>query len=460
MHLTYNGVELKIERTAEFHVRRVTDRTGLDTLYREITVGMVCVLNPRALATTALRLDGDLMGVTLNRLVLGGFKQTLMEARKRLVLEVGPNQVFVAPADDAQGKPMPEDPSGGPHPEDCRVLDIMGEKSAILLYRIRFAVSEAETYVLSNRWAMSSYVGENQLAVRVVEGRAHLRLDWMNGPANDPRVVPDQFRKAFSHACPEGFIRKNVRVVANPTGDTLDYRFEDHQQWLNLGRVSPAIRIEGYATAGVDTPVKDLKGVVNTFAGNLWDALKGAATLNPSGIFDGMVGTLASAWRNLVPNQKANCIVRVFGSPEADKAELANLAIQVAVDRFAPLALGRTLFVASCYVTQGLNNEDGPFVEVRMEFIPASLRALQALLNPALAPAMMNLDSDVDNAGALGNWSMLQSPAHGNPEFPAGNQSRGWWLSMLVTQAITDDASLPPAPPADGQPPRKELDAQ
>src|SRR5215472_10576771 len=53
MHLYYNGVHLQLERTSAVDITPVYDASGMDLLYRKITVAMVCVWNPLATCSNA-----------------------------------------------------------------------------------------------------------------------------------------------------------------------------------------------------------------------------------------------------------------------------------------------------------------------------------------------------------------------------------------------------------------------
>jgi hypothetical protein len=170
------------------------------------------------------------------------------------------------------------------------------------------------------------------------------------------------------------------------------------------------------------------------------------------GVFGAEMAAVSAAWSNLVPNQKANVLVQVFGPPESDKAELADLAVQVAVDRFAPL-WPANIYPVSAYLTQIFDTHENPAVELRMEFLPASLEALVAVLNPKAVGAVMKLSADIDGAGKVFGGTMTnpltRGGDRGNPELPASNNMRGSWIGMLVTQTLKGECALPDDFPAE-----------
>src|SRR5947209_10997882 len=137
MHLKYGPVDLAIEHTSEVSIRAVYSADGMDYLYNEVVVAIVCVFNQKAVATNSTPPFNvpDRLGVTVNNL-----KHTLMVPRQQLQLTLGFDRTFTAPLDaprrNAQGAvildgegnpvigPLPCDPGGGPFPEECRILEV------------------------------------------------------------------------------------------------------------------------------------------------------------------------------------------------------------------------------------------------------------------------------------------------------------------------------------------------
>jgi hypothetical protein len=460
MHLKYGPVDLAVEHTSEVSIRAVYDSSGLDYLYDEITVGVVCVFNPAAVATKSIPpfAAADRLGVTVNNL-----KHTLLIPRQQLQLTLGTDRTFTAPLDhplrDAQGHPvldgqgnqvvgpLPCDPGGGPFPEECRIMEVIGDKTAVVLYRIRFHTLDCTgNFVLSNRWRVSSDTdGVSYLTTRVIEGRAVLRADFALGQS--PTVLIDQFRAAFVLSPPPGFIRKRVHVTATEDGRELVYQVIDREQRLNLGTKSPAVRVEGYATAGVDVPIGKAQAL-GTYALRAQAAAAGNRFLR--GVIAGAWESLAGHVGQLIPTPKANCIVRVTGKAGVNYADLVKLAVQIALDRFANYQLNNTLFVVSAYITQALDNEQAPYVELRMEFLVTGFNVLTAILDPvANAVNFMNFKAEVEGPNnSLGGNALRLSGGHGNPPLPASNQTRGTWIGFLVSQALAVPCSVPAAPPA------------
>ena len=459
MIITYGPVTFQQVRTVEMAMRRVPDPSGLDELYREVTLGFFSVWSPFATASNARNAAAapfDPLGLTINTL-----KSVLTRDRQQLAVKTGDGfTVFQAPLAAPVGGVLPCDPSGGPYVEDCRVTAVEGDVTAIVYLRLRFAYNDSNNDCTSHRWTVRSETdGESYLTTRFVEGRAIFRLDKML--ATNPSTVPDQFRRVLFMPPPTGFIRKNVKAIATPDGAQLAYSYEDRQVRLSLGSKSPVTKIEGDATAGVDWPFSEIKGALK-HAGKLWN-----------GMWDyvkhGVSGDAATIFAGLIPTAKARAVCRVYGSvnPKADFTSLSNTAIAVCMDRFAPLQVAGRIFVVSCFVTQGVDNEAGPFVRAVMEFLPISdsIDALSALLHPDNVGAMLNKSQDIYHTDGQPLARQTQpdgSINDGNPPLPKSNNSRGLWASFLVAQALippgqkAGTVGLPPAPPVDGQPPRQD----
>jgi hypothetical protein len=461
MHLKYGPVDLAIEHTSEVSIRAVYSADGMDYLYDEVTVGMLCVWNPAATATNSTPpfTTPDRLGVTLNNL-----KHTLMLPRQQLRLNLGAvnstggDRAFTAPLDGPNGMPLPCDPGGGPFPEECRILEVIGDKTAVVLYRIRFHTLDCTgNFVLSNRWRLTSDTdGESYLSTRVIEGRAVLRLDFALG--QNPTVLIDQFRAAFVLSPPPGFIRKRVHVTATEDGRELLYQVIDRQQRLNLGIKSAAVKVSGYATMGVETAVKKAGFL---FRGAAELASRAAHSEAGRAVIGFGLAALAGAWADMIPECKANAIVRVTGKPKVDYTDLVKLAVQIALDRFGRAQLDRQLFVASAYLTQALDNEEAPFVELRMEFLRAGADVYQAIIDPvANAGGFMNLKAEIEGKDTtLASNSLRLSGEWGNPPLPASNQTRGTWIGYLVSQALSTACTVPaapPAPPTESSPDRRK----
>jgi hypothetical protein len=429
--LQYGGVSFNMARTHNVSFDPVMDASGLDYLNTKIRIEVAAVFNPVGTATDiAVAGQGDRLGVSLYAL-----RDTLMTPRQALVLNVGQDMVIRSPAFNDQGLAMASDAQGGPFPRSFRVMEITGDKSAIIFYVIETYLNYCANYVLSNRWSVQTvtdYVGG--MTTRIINGRAKFRLDLLN----DDKVDADSFRKNLILPAGTNMVRKQVHIQVTADGSELSYRVVDQEVKLNLGKTK-ITRIEGNATVGVDSPIKDVQALVNKavgFGAGAIGALQAAFNGRIGDAFVGAGRLLVNTVVGLLPTVRANCIVRVFGQKKAPLNLLADRARQIAFDRFAPLALGKTLFIVSCYLTQDLGNENEPFVEMRFEFLVANLNGLAAMLDPTKVPALMNLDTEISLDG--GRFYLIEAPPDqkANSELPFSNNTRGYWLGQIAAAAM------------------------
>lgn len=508
MHLQYNGVDLQIERTADFSMKPVRDPTGLDTTMQEVVLGMTCVWNPKATTSNPpdgqggiapfiasapnLRAAGDALGVSIQQYAKNNLRQALLTPRQQLYVWIANDLVFDVPGqatwvNQATGEYVTGrstcDPAGGPFPEEVRVLEIHGDKTAIVYFRIRFYVTDCNNWVLSNRWRMTSQMDEQFVTTRVTEGRAILRIDYLW----DAEITADQFRASFIVPVPDGFVRKKVDVVATEDGKEVHYVAVDHQVQRNLGSVSDfgtswAVKVEGNATAGVDWPINQIRAaliatsaVQNAVADrpflraiveNMWGGpLTGFIMQTDTGKSLLGVGLAALA------SCKATVVVKVYGVHVTDQSDapapqnnpggagimnqLAQLAANIAIDRLWPIwnmslpLLPSVHPIVSAYMTQDFGSDNAPYVEMRMELMPVNQRLIDAVLNPVVGnngflsgslSGLMNMTTGYNNSPVFAGTSSANvgttKPMPNEPP-PYSSASRGDYTTYLVTQALT-----------------------
>jgi hypothetical protein len=439
--LSYAGVDLGILlRTLNVHCEADMDPSGTDLLRFRWELETMAVVNPFALATNqpAQGQAGDRVGVTLSTIL-----ERLNTPRQRLVFTIGPDRVVDVPGNDSKGNQLPCDPGLGPTTL-ARITEITGEKTAFLYFKATFhtlnrdiAGSALRNIVLSNRWTVRSQTGADGRSTRLTQGLLIVRPD-LAGVVLSPTHA-DQFRRLAALPCPPNFTRTAGDVQVNETETELRYWFTDSENVLQLGpdgQGCNAVRVRGNVTAGVDSPIRGIKDVASL--------LKDIGGTFPSSLSDIDFGFLfrpVGVLSKYIPTAKANALVQVTGQPDSDIENLAVLAANVAADRFAPLQIGRSLFVVSAYLTQGLHVDEDVFVELRMEFLPINQNALRALLSPGLVRNMMNLEKEMTSNGL--NLRRFGT----NPPFQSGNNTRGTYLGSLLAQVLTLPGSLPPAVP-------------
>ena len=509
MHVNYNGVDLQIERTSDVAVEPVMDASGLDLLYHRITITMICIFNPWATTSfqalqagggTALIVPPPLPNVNpipntnppgqrLGEAIMN-LEEKLMTPQRPLQVWLAQDRVWNVPQVDTfpaaaqpagagtamiQGGPgggtthpvngAPAagaayqaacDPAGGPFPRSFRMLQIVGDKSAIVQWTVTFHINaHCSSYILSNRWRVTSHTGADWLTTRITEGRAVMRLDqaFANG------WTIDQFRKNFALAVPNGFIRKEVNVIATEDGRELYYRVVDKELALNIPAGSSALRVEGHITTGAALPVKTLFGgmknapVLAAAAGAGWlqdvggrmggwfgDVLKIAG--------GALGGALMGAGNQVVP--RCIAVVRVWGRPATDRKNLASLAINIVADRLSAKAVlpGVRFFPISAFLTTNVSTDEQPMAEVQIEALTNEVQMFKAIWNPQNFIADFQKTDNIVRDGA-GKIVLTSDQSVVNPAFPGDGGTRGQWLGALVTQALKQDCAVQAVPPAD-----------
>ena len=483
MHLNYNGVDLQLEHTADVSITPVMDSSGLDLLYQRITISMICVWNPWATASFAgatlvntgtnntnaapkTGRVGDRLGVSLANL-----RQVLLTPQQPLRVYLGDDRVwdvpyrFVAGSEQAgtgagtaqtmNGIGLPAagietqfacDPGGGPFPEECRILEIVGDRTAIIQYRITFHVTDCNTYVLSNRWRTTSHTGQDWLTTRITEGRAVLRLDKLLAFG----YTADQFRSNFALGVPNGFIRKEVNVVATEDGRELYYRVVDKQLALNIPSGSSALKVEGHISTGGTWPLRTTMDALKAAGDAIANTAKSAWNLVTLDVKGAMQAALAAC--EAMPVPRAVAVVRVWGPPGTDRANLASFAVNVVTDRLANSKLvGLKFFPISAFLTSNVSTDEAPMVEVQIEALVSSLQVLASIWDPKTRLAdLQKTDNNIQDNGGQGKTILTSNITTVNPAFPQDSGTRGAWISMMVAQILNSPCGLPnPVPPSD-----------
>lgn len=398
-------------KTLDVSERALYSDDGQDYLHHEVIIETTAIVHPQivhrpgnAPLANQLPLPNGAVGVDgnpPNGNARVGDSLTYIEAmlkvpRKELRFSIGADRVIQAPLRlnanrqlDPKGTLLPCDPGGGPFPELVKILKVQGDSSAILLFRIRCFVNTCLNIVLSNRWEVTHKIDELQYTTRYVRGVAQLRKDL--ALFANPPVKIDDFRRAFFVPCPLNYKREDVDVTASSDGLTLTYSFADREQPLNSEGDFPGIKIEGNVTSGYQTGLNAyIEGAVRSLPGQV---LRGVA--NPLAGF-GLMPMLEAGAGFLgasIPIPKQNLLVRIWGNRNGNRYTLANLALQVAIDRMTspnaplnrnqavnifglgPLNVNFARFMAllsavSCYLTTDILER---FVELRMEFLPRVL---------------------------------------------------------------------------------------
>lgn len=440
MLITYNGISLLPGNTVECNIEPKYDDTGLDLLWQEVTISTVCVWSPTYTATRkpgdpqdyqGLGVEGDLLPETLLDL-----RHRLLMPRKKLVVNLGGGRVWTAPRAFANGTFPPCDPMGGPDPKGTRILQIIGEKTAVVLFKVQFAFSDVSKVIASHRWSTSVVTDDYGYSTRTIDGLAIARLDSLEGFTKNgvlTRLQIDDFRGMFAHDRPPGFIRKAPRVRVTPDGARLNYQVVDRELERNLGPANSYVKVEGSVTAGADVPFISPKQAVTQL-------LKGEVMSIP-----------AQVWASCTANPKVSGYIKVTGMAGADRQQMLNGAIIALFDRLTPypreanpgfLARFFTKLVPlSFYVTEDISNEGPPAIILRAEFMPFTPPGLKAMFDVTQSSKLLNLHRDIvspDPTPAFRQYNQLTT-GWGNPTIlPTNSEMRGRWIGRLVGQILSD----------------------
>jgi hypothetical protein len=412
--LVYNGVTIHLSNTLSCDFEPVMDPSGVDYLYSKVTLEVMGVVSDAATVSPGLP-NPDLAHS------LQALRQKLNSPRQDLTYSVNDFTVFDVPGTGVNG-PLRCCPMNGPHVR-ARVSKISGDKSAIIVFKAVFGVTDCSKVVLSHRWTMTGDTDQLGFTTRTTRGTMIVRPDLLL----DNNLNMTQFRRAIFQPLPTTFKREQISVTPSADDTRLDYVLVDREWPLGFANNNAGImKVDGYATAGWD-----------------FNKLKNAA--------DGIgVAIDPNKWLGaLIPIVTASCIVQLWGNRNSSKELLARKAVSIAVDRL------KNRLVAGAHITQHLIE---PYIEFRMQSYISFENIQQAFgqganINNAFAvlDGLMNLSPALTVEGD--RWDIFQQP----PQMQNGN-STGSFLGDLVTQIFTaDDCSLPEDPPAQKTSAVKEL---
>lgn len=429
--LIYNGVVLDKVKTAFYRVDPVTDPSGIDLECVKVTIEVQGVFHElwhgsNKPAGTDRRFNygtpGDVAAISLYNL-----REVLMRPRGALEFWMGGVLVLDAPQRDGNGTRYSCDVKGGPFPQDVSVVQIIGDRAAIVRFRIETYVSNCEHYCLSNRWALNTSFDQHGYGTTTIQGRASFRKDFLVNAG----LQPDDFRKWLILPADFGMKRMSVDVRVNPEGTEVAYTVVDRVTNYGTGANSGIARVECQITSGMDTPLKSLKEETIEIYGAFKMAMGGDI---------GSVGGKVFNW--VVPNCKLNVIVRIWGQAGMDRRQLLRMAASMALDRVSP---GFGVAIVSVYASVDWGSENPPFVEVRCEFM-GKQKQLRLLFADDIG-ASFNWNTTIAGKGEVLNWSNT-TPA---TQLPRSENTRGSTIGRMVAQTLAGPSACerpanPPAP--------------
>ena len=437
--LIYANVDLSETKTMTYSVEPVMDRAGVGLLWSKLTISVVSVVHSLWCASGKppgglnfggnMGVPGDRMGLSLSRL-----PEILRQPRQTLLFRVGQDLVVESPPRLPDGTQLPCDCANGPVTRGVRVLQVIGDESAIVSFTVETYLSSSATFCVSNRWDTHLAVDDLGYATRTISGRAVFRADFMNLYG----LTADHFRPYLFVPADAPLRRVGVDARVSEDGNTIDYAVVDREVDFGTGANSDVMRIEGTVTSGGHIDLPSMKEVVKR-APSLSGEAGGAIFTAGASLFR----NVPEALNTVIPEGRCSAMIRVFGWRGAGRAGLATAALDYGLAKVAPVwGVGRAILVGA-HVTQTVGSEDGgPMVELRLEFWASHL-LVAFLFDPSTVNQMMDW--------SVGAPEMVWRP--GTARAPIGrtsNNSRGSYVREVVIQALGGPGELPGVPGAPG----------
>jgi hypothetical protein len=445
--LVYNGINLGLLRTQYMQWQPALDAVGnVDPLCTHVVLEVTSIMHPNVVASNIVPgagpggiPQGDLAGLSAANL-----REALMQPRRPLVYEIGPDFVVISPQFQ-NGAFLNRDKRDGPNVLECRVTQVEGDFNFLIIFKVETWVSAFSNVLRSNRWAMTHIVDQYGMTTRVVQGQAVIRGDAI--PFSGVQSA-DDFRRFLFLPIPNNFKRDKINCEISPDGIVLSYTVIDRETGLALGPNSVAITTKGNATAGSESTIKTIRQATNFLLGQ-----------SANGLHLDVIAFLKKSLDTAVPISKANVLIRVQGNRGATRVALARLAAAIALDRM------NSALIVSAYCSQSLDSDQTPWVEVRVEFFPGARAIVGGALHPLNFRNQMNLSDNI--AGGRGGIFGVgvpfafpigpainppitsNNPQGVNPPLPAGDGARGSYIGAMAVQVFANPGAVPNAPPPD-----------
>lgn len=420
---------------ASFHLNELTfepetDQTGIDIECTKVTLDLHGVVN--AVAIAANKAQEGIPGSVGNALpdTVIGLRDYLVIPRKVIIFEIAGVTIFESHEDG-----MESDVRGGPFPARASFSQVVGDKTALLQFRVVTYLTYCNKYLLSNRWTQRSTVGSDGMTTRTTVGRAAFRKDFLDFEG----LQADDFRKWLIIPCPNDMRRVYVDVQQESDGAAVTYNVTEQEVNYGTGADRGILKVSGTATGGCESEIKTGNQMINKMASMAMNVL----TLSPK--------ALIADFNSFIPNSKFAAIARVDGRKGVKQDMLARVAVDVCLDRLANVynpqnGLG---FVSKLFVTNSHGSEEAPWSQCQIEVYGISLNILlntvqftpDNLINASLSIKINSLDG-----GPLFNKNIEAA------RLPNSDNTRGSQLTALISQVLNSGAlpcALPGNPPAD-----------
>lgn len=331
--LVYNGVPLRMLDIHGVSMEAVND--GPNFLWNHWRIEARFICNPSAtsiadLAGTPTEVGGILP--TDTHLIL---QKALMEPRKKLEFWVGGVRLLESPVSD-----LDRDCTHGPTPIYCKVTRLKGTRTFEVEYIIETDQHPtARSYdpgtntnvptVLSNVWSMREEIDDRWRSVRVVEGQAQFRQDFLFQAAHPNQEFPDEYRQCLLLPCPPNFRRTGLKVAVSPDNRTLSYQIIDTEDFLFPGDGKVA-KFEVQQVSGIGRLSQEEVSlqVISLGLGFAQSALNRRFE-GPRSFIRSGIGGLLGAYLSTMPSLDIGYQVTSWGTKQASVSDLATFNYQV-----------------------------------------------------------------------------------------------------------------------------------
>jgi hypothetical protein len=216
--------------------------------------------------------------------------------------------------------------------------------------------------VLSNRWSVEATQDKQGFTTRIIKGTTIVRAEAVaNGD-----ISIDQYRQALFVPPPENFQCGPIKINISSNGTRADWELTDTQTSLGAGRDNPVVEIEGVATGGWSSPIKNIPGSLGAM-GKMWGFAKEAMGMLGGGKMPnpGAFAEAAGGMISMVPFTSAGAVIQIWGCYDSEKYQLSNIGMNIIIDRFFPMYLKGELHVTNLSLSQDVVR---PYVELRVDF--------------------------------------------------------------------------------------------
>lgn len=271
MYLTYNGVELQVEKIVSWTERNIYSEDNTERLMRHVTVAVQFVIHPDATNPFDV-----VVGPRAGAVLVGEVKKLLLKPRQSLTFKIGDTTVLQSPPPRVKagtpsqfvpgaGQVHYVDAKTGPNPLYCDITQVAGQKTLIGMFAVETwltdeaADADEQSALIANRWEQENGLDQDFFCVRTISGRAIFRGNFLyeKTALGDFRQVQRKPSDYLSHVAPPvplGYKRESVRTRLSSDGLTLTYTIVDRE----LPTVPPArwgvSRIEAVWRSGHSRP--------------------------------------------------------------------------------------------------------------------------------------------------------------------------------------------------------------